>query len=346
MLKKLIICAAAAAVSLSALAQGTDRQKMGTFVHSSYPQVKIPIGPKTYAILEDGEISRSGSVVFNNVNISSKTITNQLNREGADLIINVSNFHEAFPIEVDRFDPRHKYARWSSTPKEGHHRPHPGFACAFMHKDLSYFVTLSTADGTILYENPVAESVEYNSGWWGTEAAAVDSVQRASASQTMGRLIYRNNAALSQLVGSSYMMDYRSIHCYKAEPKRKQPNTYGEINGCVDKMKKAAELVKINEWDIESFKEKTEGCVETWERELNTKNLTDKTARINAEIACGLYYNIALYYLFIKEFQKAGKYFKEVIMIDKRFGDARYFAEHCDKWQFAKDSYEKMMAEQ
>ena len=31
-------------------------------------------------------------------------------------------------------------------------------------------------------------------------------------------------------------------------------------------------------------------------------------------------------------------------MLDKRFGDCRYFAENCDKWQLEKMAYEKMMA--
>ncbi|MEE1063362.1 MAG: hypothetical protein UH071_06810, partial [Paludibacteraceae bacterium] len=67
MIKKLLMCAAVAAVSFSALAQGTDRQKMGVFVASSYPQVKLPIGPKSYVVLQDGEPARSGSVAYDNV---------------------------------------------------------------------------------------------------------------------------------------------------------------------------------------------------------------------------------------------------------------------------------------
>lgn len=345
MIKKLFMSAAIAAVSLSAFAQGTDRQKLGSITQSNYPQVKLPLGPKTYVVLQDGEVARQGSVVYSNVALNGKTMTKQLNQEGAELIINISNLRDAAPIDVDRYDVRRRESRWNSTPSEGAHRPRPGYACAFLYKDLSYFLTLSTPDGTILYENTFAESGDYNSGWWISESSAVDSVQRASAKQTMAGLISKSNASLSQLVGASNLW-MRGVHCYKAEPKRKQPDTYGEINECVDKLMKATELIKLNEYDIESFKELTEGCVETWEKELKTKNMTDKTARINAEIACGLNYDIALYYLFIKEYKKAGKYFKEVVMADKRFGDAKFFAENCDKWQLAKDAYEKMMAAQ
>lgn len=344
MIKKLLMCAAVAAVSFSALAQGTDRQKMGVFVASSYPQVKLPIGPKSYVVLQDGEPARSGSVAYDNVSIGNKTVTKLLNKEGADLYLNISNMRDNAPIDVERYDPRYRSSRLHLTAKEGLHRPRPGYACAFMSLELSYYVTLSKNDGTVLYENFVSETGEYNSSWWPTEAGAVDSVQRASHKQTMAALISKNNAAIAQLIGASYLMNSRSIHCYKAEPKRKQPDTYGEINEAVDKLMKAAELIKLNEYDIESFKELTEGCVDIWEKELKTKNMNDKSARINAEIACGLNYNLGLYYLFIKEYKKAGKYFKEVVMADKRFGDAKFFAENCDKWQLAKDAYEKMMA--
>lgn len=344
MVKKLLLSAATAVVALSAFAQGTDRQKMGSFSHSNYPQVKVAIGQKNYVVLQDGEPARAGNVAYENANIGNKTMTKQLNKEGADLYFNFSNMRDFRPIDVERYDPRYRSSRINQTASEGVHRPRPGFACAFMDIELSYYITVSKPDGTVLYENFVSETGSYNSSWWPTEAGAVDSVQRVSKGQTMAALISRNNHALAQLVGASYMMNFRGIHCYKAEPKRKQPDTYGEINEAVDKLMRGGELIKLNEYDIESFKEVTEGCVEIWEKELKTKNLTDKTARINAEIACGLNYDLGLYYLFCKEFKKAGKYFKEVVMVDKRFGDAKFFVENCDKWQLAKDAYERMMA--
>lgn len=355
-LNKILIGVATMAITLSVSAQSADRESLGFFDASSYPQLKMPLGPKTYALLEEGNIAGPGSVVYSNAAVGGPSMIHQSNTSSVDLILNYTNLHEESPIEVDRFDPKKKrkvikignivIATRPKEVKEGPHRPHPGFACAYLYRDVSFYITISKPDGTVLYENFVGESAEFNSGWWPAEHLAVDSVQRAASYLTLDNLIRRNSKILKDLLGTSYMMYAKKVTCYYGKKKKrsKGADPYAEMNEAVEKLKKGSALIKINEWDIESFKSVTDGCVDVWEKELKEADFKDKNARINEEIACGLNYNIGVYYLFCKEYDKAAKYFKEVVMLDKRFGDCRYFAENCDKWQLEKTAYEKMMS--
>ena len=356
MINKILMCVATTAITLSASAQSADRESLGFFDASSYPQLRLPLGPKTYALLEEGNVAIPGNVVYHNASVDGPSMIKQANASNVDLIFNYTNLHEESPIEVERFEPkkRRQVIRIGNVViktrpkevKEGPHHPRPGYACAYLYRDVSFYITVSKPDGTVLYENFVGESGEFNSGWWPVEHLAVDSVQRAASYLTLDNLIRRNSKTLKDLVGASYMMYAKKVTCYYGKKKKrtKGEDPYAEMNEAVEKLKKGSALIKINEWDIESFKSVTEGCVDVWEKELKNADLKDKNARINEEIACGLNYNIGVYYLFCKEYDKAAKYFKEVVMLDKRFGDCRYFAENCDKWQLEKMAYEKMMA--
>lgn len=356
-INRILMFAASAVTILTASAQTVDRESLGLFYSSSYPQLSVPLGKKTFAVLENGAVVGTGNVVYDNTfALKGHTMKRQSNPEGADLIFNFTNLHDESPIEVERYDPKKKRhpikigkVVIDTRPKEEREGPHharPGFACAYLYRDLSYYITISKSDGSVIYENFVSESAEYNSAWWPEEHLAVDSVLRASSKRTLANLIYKNTPVLQELVGSAYLMDCKKVTCYYGKRKRraKGEDPYTEINAAVDKLKKGAELIKINEWDIESFKSSTAGCVDVWENALKSADMNNKEAVINSEVACGLNYNIAVYYMFCKEFDKAAKYFKQVVMLDKRFGDCRYFADNCDKWQIAKENYEKMMA--
>lgn len=343
--------AAAAAITFSASAQSADRESLGHFYSSTYPQLQLPLGPKTYALLEEGNTVGVGSVVLDNAIVGNTSMSRQESSASVDLIFNYSNLREESPMEFERYEKKRKVhpirigkVVINTRPveeKKGPHHPLPGFTCAYMYRDVSFYITISKPDGTVLYEDFVAQNGEFNSGWWPEERMAVDSVYRAASNMTLAHLIKNNSKLISDLVGSSYMMYSQKVTCYYG--KKKRSNDYDDINDAVDKLKKGAELIKLNEWDIESFKSVTEGCVDVWENALKNADMKNKKATINSDVACGLNYNIGVYYLFCKEFGKAAKYFKEVVMVDKRFGDCRYFAENCDKWQAAKDAYEKMM---
>ena len=149
--------------------------------------------------------------------------------------------HEESPIEVERFEPkkRRQVIRIGNVViktrpkevKEGPHHPRPGYACAYLYRDVSFYITVSKPDGTVLYENFVGESGEFNSGWWPVEHLAVDSVQRAASYLTLDNLIRRNSKTLKDLVGASYMMYAKKVTCYYGKKKKrtKGADPYAEM---------------------------------------------------------------------------------------------------------------------
>ena len=91
------------------------------------------------------------------------------------------------------------------------------------------------------------------------------------------------------------------------------------------------------------FKKMAEPSVTAWKNALKEANLTDKTARVNKEIAAAMYYNLAVYSVLIKDYQAAYDYFVKADETDLGFDDALAMSKMAMGWVKAEQAYRKRM---
>ncbi len=97
---------------------------------------------------------------------------------------------------------------------------------------------------------------------------------------------------------------------------------YTDLDNALEKAVAAYEAIAkngFNAHDLERLKE----CIAVWEKELESKDLEDKKARISEDIAKGLHENCARAYLYLYDFENAKEHAKEFQELFGNFSNNR-----------------------
>lgn len=111
------------------------------------------------------------------------------------------------------------------------------------------------------------------------------------------------NEAINDQLG--YPTKSQKIKFYSAKGKKFD---YSDINESINVLKKAfLTYTKTPDKSHDYFTQ----AVTTWEKELETKDVDNKKARIGKKIATGLYINLAFVHTILKNYDKANEYYLE-----------------------------------
>ncbi len=339
--------------SAASFAQYSDRESLGWYVATAYPEIPMEVGVKTYAITVDGQKPRQGSP-FYGFDLKAKKFKYVNDAANADIVASFENVRVDEPIELlsnieTKVIKTHengikiKGVEIGGKDKKTVVKVGENYR-AVCNKTVSCDFTL-TVDGKVVHEESFSKKAKIESAWYPNPNQAEDSLKVKLNSINLSHLVPAANSVSAELVGDGYIIfgGVSKYHCYKIKSTKKNKYDYTEINAAVDKMMNAFAHVENSDWNTQPFVDACAGIVDVFENELKNSNLTDKKARVNDEVTCALNYDIALYYLFCREYGTAQQYFQKVVAINPKFGRAKVLLNAMPKCQKARDKYEQIM---
>lgn len=368
MIKKILVLFFSV-VTMTISAQEAEPEMIGKFSMSAYPKLKMSLGKKVYALVENGVLAEDGTFTATVAQLHNESFIRTDNPAEADFLVRYSKFEAVTPMAIDKFNPMHRKQKikvgafWvpTRTDPPGSSQMKPGqiptqlnssnkYYCAYMHLDFAFHVAITLPDKSIAYKEDVKLGKNFNSGWMPSEGAAVGKVQEEASVMTYEAVVSEySSKKISGLVGATFMFKEKDIVCYFARPKKRSSNgaEYLEINDAVNKLKSGLGYLKEDEWNKEAFAMETEGVEEVLKTALDSVG-SENYEHINKEIVSAIHYDLGIYYVFSKEFGKAAAQFKAVETDpkekgkDRKFADAAALAKDCEKWQKEKDAYEAL----
>lgn len=354
-------------VSMAISAQEAEPEVVGKLSMSAYPKLKMPLGKKLYALVENGTLAEDGTFTASVAQLQNESFIRIDNPAETDFLIRYSNFQAVTPMAVDKFNPMQRkqkikvgaFSVPTRTDPPGASSMKPGqiptsmnssskYYCAYMHLEFSFHVAITLPDKSSAYVEDVKLGKNFNSGWQTSEGAAVAKVQEDASVMSYEAVVSEySSKKISGLLGATYLFKERDITCYFARPKKRGTNgaEYLEINDAVNKIKSGLGYLKEDEWNKDAFAMETDGVEEVLKTAIDSVG-SENYEHITSEIASAIHYDLGVYYIFKKEFGKAAAQFKAVETDpkdkskDKKFADAAALAKDCDKWQKEKEAYE------
>ncbi len=314
--------------SSHSFAQSLSKNNIGSFKFSCYPTAPIPLGYKLYAVVDENNISYPAeSPVAKNIFLKSMKKVQMA--EGADILIKVSNLETVtHPPMV--FENRNR--RDDEAPKYK----------AKQKKDIMFDIVVSDSAFIILQDH-VRKNETVESQWMSASSKAEKSATLKIQSFTIEKELSRYNTQIQYKLGDCKLTETKII-VYGAKPKKDSPFDYTEINNAVVEFKKAAEVIKNNDYDTLLFKEKAQYCVDVWEKELEECNHAESD-KLTEEMVASLHYNLASYNILCKNYEEAMYHLSKSNKIKSNFGNTKDLLYLVHSWENLKKAYEKMIAE-
>ena len=363
MIKKILVLIFSV-VSMSISAQEAEPEVIGKYSMSGYPKLKMPQGKKLYALVENGTLAEDGTFTATVAQLQNESFIRIDNPAETDFLIRYSKFEALSPLAVDKFNPMQRRSKIkvgafmvpTRTDPPGASQMKPGqiptqmnsstkYYCAYMHLEFSFHVAITLPDKSIAYTEDVKLGKNFNSGWLPNEGAAVAKVQEDASVMSYEAVVSEySNKKIAGLLGASYLFKEKDITCYLIKSK-KHAADFIEINDAVNRLKNGLNYLKEDEWNKDAFKMETDGVEDVLKTALDSVG-SENYEYITKEIESAIHYDLGLYYVFSKQFDKANAQFKAVETDpkekgkDKKFADAATFAKDCEKWQKDKETYE------
>lgn len=312
--------------TVSGLSQTPTKTSLGTFSFSSYPTAPIPLGYKLYAVVDDKGMSYPPASPAAQ-NIKFKSLKKVRIAESADIIIRITNIEVKLypPLIIDKKDIK----------KEGEI-----MYKAKQKKEISFDVLISDSS-SIIHQDQVWKVENAESQWMSTPERAEKSVYYRLQNFNLDNEFQKYNELICNKLGTNKLNDIK-IHLYGAKAKKNSTEDYQELNQAVTTFQKATDIIRVDEYAIDKFKEKVQSCVEVWEKELEQCNDAESD-RLTEEMVASLHYNLASYYILTKEYENALNELDTCEKIYKGFGDANQINTLVRSWRNLQYTYEKMM---
>ena len=328
-----------------AYAQKTDKNSLGTIYISSYPTLPIDMNFDSYQIVDgNNKIIQFGSPIYNNIYGTSKRFTKSSIENGADYTIQISGLTNSTD-EIDVV---------KAKPPKGKPGPGPKPDMMFVgygSKLIGFFVDIYAPDGNRIFTDSVFERKNYETRPLHDPKLAefkIDSMYRADQNPenksgfNLPNQVARYRKTIASALGLDYMTAYR-FHVYSVKQKKNSQYDYSDLIKAAEVFEKeAVPVVDKNDMNIDKFRSKAGDCFATWQNALADAN----NPRITKEIKAALYYNLATYYVFVKDFQKAIESYNKAADEVDDFGDTEKVIKYAKEWDKAQKRYEAMMEAQ
>ena len=312
-------------IVFSVFSQKTVKTSLGSFSFSGYPTLKMPTSYKLYALVDETGMSHPyGKPVSNCIVLANRTKVR--NAESAEITIHVTNVHEMSSHIVIEPNPHFKD---TETPT----------VKAKQFKEISFDVMIEDTAGT-LYIDAYRKRQDAETKWMDNGMKAEKAVTQQLQSFNLINELRRYNTLINTKLGA-YNLTAIYLHVFGAKNKSKGSYDYDSLNFASKQYKEAVKAIKADEFDTLRFTEKADSCVRIWEHELDNYRIGDQ--RITEEIAAGLHYNLASYYIFIKDYENALDELELSEKTHKGFSNAKEIYTIVRTWRNMKRNYEKLM---
>ena len=131
----------------------------------------------------------------------------------------------------------------------------------------------------------------------------------------VGQLVREALIDMEELVVDFYDYPIKEIKLSIAHDRSTRKLNYDDINKALEEFKKGVELFNESYEDM-AWKPIFKKCIKTWELALEETNLTDRKARIHANLAPSLYGNIAIASMWMRDWAKFDEAIDKGLEID------------------------------
>ena len=353
-----------------AMGQTSDRNRMGFFAIPGYPYCHMPNTSETYAIVTDNivPLTKENAYIGEALNLGCLYLNRVPDPDGADFVISVDNTYFK-KSKVDVVDPNKKRQgprketkqqsvileigrfKWYDTPKQStsvNNTPQPSAPRKFIAKQtiemgFTIRVMSQTEDGNgqVVFSDTLSFLEDIESDACPDPQMAKNNLADKTKDYSLKTFMSGYQGFLAKVVGASGTLV--NFKMYSVKTKKKCPYDYSDINNACTQFAEPYEFIKKRHSQIDKFKKMAEPSVTAWKNALKEANLTDKTARVNKEIAAAMYYNLAVYSALIKDYQAAYDYFVKADETDLGFDDALAMSKLTMTWIKAEKAYKKRM---
>ena len=353
-----------------AMGQSSDRNRMGFFSVPGYPYCHMQNTSETYAIVTDNivPLTKDNAYIGQALGFGVPYLNRLPDPDGVDFVISVDNAYFK-QSKVDVIDPNKKREgprketkqqtvileigrfKWYDTPKQSasmNNTPQPSAPRKFIAKqtiEMGFTVHVINqaegANGEVVFSDTISFLEDIESDACPDPQMAKNNLADKTKDYSLKTFMEGYRKFLAKVVGASPTTV--NFKMYSVKTKKKCPYDYSDINNAYTQFAEPYEFIKKRHSQIDKFKKMAEPSVTAWKNALKEANLTDKTARVNKEIAAAMYYNLAVYSVLIKDYQAAYDYFVKADETDLGFDDALAMSKMAMGWVKAEQAYRKRM---
>lgn len=337
MRKKLIGIIAMFGIALVAMGQTNDKMSLGFYKVAKYPTCPKTLTANTYRIIDVEGVSKSSSVA-KALDLSFGNYFKRVNSDDAAISIQITDtlYRVSDPVIQDNL--------YEIANRKTQGPPPPTMYIARISKEFGFTITIKEGDRVIFSDN-VNKNINIESNWSRDPKLAMDTVRVRAKKVNFTNVVRQQYLpTLKKALGTDLLLSQR-LSIYSVRIKKKCTMDYSDLTKAATDFETAFEIVKDYEYDIEKFIEAAKPSVAAWEKALTESKPSVETARINKEITCGLYYNLAIYYMLIKDFTKSKENFMKAEKTAPGFGNAERMAKMVETtYMKPQADYNKMMA--
>lgn len=357
------------AVSTSSFAQSANRDHLGFYYIPGFPYCQMDTKAQTYSIVTEHIVPIDGNgpkkYIKNALSLGYKTSV--FSPDGADFVISVDDYFERYDYDkitiMDASKPRPKprkevrqtqttiknpFLAWLlSEPKETQTaapaQPATGPEwVAKGSKEVGFAIEVKAND-QVVFTDTIYYMQEFESAKVSNKPTAKQQVIDKMKAFNLESQMKEYRPFLSKVVGATPLTTV-NFNGFGVKVKKKCTIDYTDINEALANFKEAYEFIKKRQWDIDEFKEMAAPSVKVWEESIANINKADPNAKVNAEVGAAMYYNMAVYYALIRDFQSSMEYFKKSDRTKLGFSDALQMSKLAQTWVNAQEAYDNMMA--
>ncbi|MBB6463270.1 hypothetical protein [Flammeovirga kamogawensis] len=198
-------------------------------------------------------------------------------------------------------------------------------------------LTVSTAEGEILYDGFVNNSDTYKTIKYGKETDKYKLMKNwkgtrvANIQGNESSILKDNMKSANTLLNSKYGYVVKESE-FKIFMGASKKDIYTDHAEAFNNAILGYNLLE-NEADYTEAKEYLDASIEAWELSLKEKDIKNKKAKINAKVAGGLHFNLTASYLFTKNFKKVSYHSSQL----KVLGEGKYERRLKDIDDFIRD---------
>lgn len=204
-------------------------------------------------------------------------------------------------------------------------------------RTLYYSATLPGEEGKPLVAERIDDHAYIKHGEWQSSEGSAENWYRSNVNllaheydqEITKKNVNKLSSELSDNIG--YPQIKGTVPILRIKKFRK--HTYPELDQAADIAKAAFALHRIDQMYMpEICKERLQGALEIWERVISSKNMTDKKARINAEVAALAYQNLIIVRGLMDEYDKVDALYARVESDIQQY-DPKGWGSYLENWK-------------
>ena len=206
-------------------------------------------------------------------------------------------------------------------------------------KEVGFSIDISTKGG-VVFTDTVYYLVDFESEILPDRESAEDDLRKQLSSFTLYGELKNYSPFLIKVIASK-PIDMLRLHIYRVKNKKKCEIDYSDINNAASSFEKAYDYLKKRPQEIEHFRKITSSALKVWRDNIARKD--EQNGKVNEQVLASLYYNIAVYYTLVRDYQTASEYFRLSDQTVVGFADALRLSTLSNTWGNAQEAYRKRM---